>query len=428
MRMPSLRLLAPHFSVAVAFSSAFVAGGAAQAQTAPSAADVCQRWTADRADLSEGTSTADVTTCAVGTWGAPGPANSLKLVNLYRFIAAMPAVTEDPSFDAFAQSCALLQAANSSTGLSHTPDAAAACFSTMAQTGSMHSSICGGQGVECIDLYMSDKGSAELGHRRWVFANYLGPVGFGSVGTGGRSATGSCFYQPAGSTNAHFPFVAWPPGGSVPVQAITTTQADSAGWSVQSDTINLNSATATVMDGTASMPVTVAALPANFGSTYAIRILPMGWTSEAGHSYAVTLGGTSSAVGYTVDVVDCANFDGGAEGTDAGSSSGSGGSGGSSGSGGPGDAAAPGDGGNRTGSRSDAGGPGGGAITDATVDLDGASDSASSPPSASRGGCSCDSAGPRADSGLAGAAVLAATGIAVRRRRARRRGGLPSGA
>jgi MYXO-CTERM domain-containing protein len=423
--MPSIRSLPPRFSVVVAFSAALVAGRPAQAQTAPSAADVCQRWTADRADLSEGTSTADATSCTVGTWGAPGPANSLRLVNLYRFIAAMPAVTEDPSFDAFAQSCALLQAANSSAGLSHTPDAAAACFSTMAQTGSMHSSICSGQGVACIDLYMSDKGSAELGHRRWVFANYLGPVGFGSVGTGGRSATGSCFYQPAGSTNAHFPFVAWPPGGSVPLQAITTTQADTAGWSVQSDTIDLNSATATVMDGTTSMPVTVAALPANFGSTYAIRIVPMGWTSQAGHSYAVALGGTSSAVAYTVDVVDCAGFDGGAGDADAGAAGSSGGPDGSSGSG-SGDAAAPADGGGSAGSGSS--GSGGGAITDATVDLDGAIHGSSGPPSSSQGGCSCDTAGSRADSGLAGGALLAATGIAVRRRRAKRRGGLPAGA
>jgi MYXO-CTERM domain-containing protein len=404
-RSPALR-----FSIALAFSSAFAAGGVARAQTAPTAAAVCQRWTADRADLSEGTSSADIPSCTVGSWGAPGPANSLKLVNLYRFIAAMPAVTEDPSYDAFAQSCALLQAANSATGLSHTPDAAAACYSTMAATGSMHSSICSGQGVQCIDIYMSDKGSAELGHRRWIFANYLGPVGFGSVGTGGRSATGSCFYQPAGSMNLHLPYAAWPPGGNVPLQAITTTQTDAAGWHVQSDTINLNSATATVMDGTTSMPVTVAALPANFGSTYAIRIMPMGWTSQGGHSYVVTLGGTSTPVSYTVNVVDCANLDGGAGTTasDAGSSSGSS----SSGKASSGDAGA-------SASSSSSGASNGGGTTDASVDLDASNVGGAGESKPQSSGCSCESAGSHAGEGLAEIAVLAGLGLAAVRRQRR---------
>jgi hypothetical protein len=298
------------FAFGVTVCTGLLASKPAEAQDA-GAVEVCQRWTADRADVSEGASTADVPTCSAGTWGAPGPANSLKLVNLYRFFAAMPAVTEDPSYDAFAQSCALLQAANSAAGLSHAPDAAAACYSAMGATGSAHSSICGGEGVACIDLYMSDEGSAELGHRRWVLANYLGPVGFGSVGTGGRTATGSCFYQPAGTLNAHMPFVAWPPPGNVPLQAIATTSTDAAGWSIQSDTINLNTATVTVTDAATNRPVTVTALPANFGSTYAIKVLPNGWTSQGGHAYAVSVAGISSPISYTVDVVDCTTIDAG---------------------------------------------------------------------------------------------------------------------
>jgi hypothetical protein len=290
----------------------FVAG-AAEAQDA-GAAEVCQRWISDRLDLSEGASTANIPMCSLGTWNAPGPANSLKLVNLYRFLAAMPAVTEDASYDGFAQACALLQAANSAAGLSHTPDASAPCYSQMAATGSAHSSICGGQGVACIDVYMSDNGSAEMGHRRWLLANYLGPVGFGSVGTGGRAMTGSCFYQPQGTFNAHMAFVAWPPPGNVPLQAITTTGADTAGsgWSIQSDTINLSSATATVTDGTTNRPVTATALPQNFGSAYALRISPTGWTSQGGHDYAVSVTGTSTPINYTVHVVDCTTVDAGA--------------------------------------------------------------------------------------------------------------------
>jgi len=123
--------------------------------------------------------------------------------------------------------------------------------------------------------------------------------------------TGSCFYQPAGSMNAGMAFVAWPPPGNVPLQAITTTEADTAGWTIQSDSINLNSATVTVMDGATSLPVTVTALPENFGSTYAIRIVPNGWTSTAGHQYAVSVGGITGTIAYTLSVVDCTTIDAG---------------------------------------------------------------------------------------------------------------------
>ena len=36
-----------------------------------------------------------------------GRANSLKLVNLYRFLGGMPAVTEDTGFDGLAQACSI---------------------------------------------------------------------------------------------------------------------------------------------------------------------------------------------------------------------------------------------------------------------------------------------------------------------------------
>lgn len=390
----------------------------AHAQDAGAAA-VCERWTCDRINLAEGTSTADIATCDAGTWLEPGPANSLRLVNLYRFVAAMPAVSEDPSYDAFAQDCALLQAANSASGLSHTPDAGATCYSASAATGSAHSSICSGEGVACIDLYMQDMGSAELGHRRWILANYLGPVGFGSVGTG-RSNTGSCFYQPAGSMNARMPYVAWPPPGNVPLEAITTTLADTAGWSIQSDSINLSSATVTVTDGAMTLPVTVTALPQNFGSTYAIRIVPNEWTSTAGHQYAVSVGGITSTIAYQVNVIDCTAIDAGSCPPEDGGASG-------------GDGAAP-----------PSGSSGGGSSVDATVastsGLDGGGSSASgssagssgggstSPPNAatagtpgagaSHSGCSCNVPGPPVvplHLGLSSALVVAG-GLAARRR------------
>src|SRR6516162_7208349 len=107
-----------------------VEGAAVAANTA---AQVCQRWVCDRADMSEGVSTGNVTTCDPGDLLPPGRPNSLKLVNLYRFLTGMPEVTEDPTFDTNAQDCAIIQAAN---GLSHTPPTTATCYNANGATAS----------------------------------------------------------------------------------------------------------------------------------------------------------------------------------------------------------------------------------------------------------------------------------------------------
>jgi MYXO-CTERM domain-containing protein len=328
------------------------------AAAANSADDVCRRWVCDRADMSEGVSTGDVTTCAPGDLLPPGRPNALKLVNLYRFLTGMPAVTEDPTFDTDAQACAIIQAAN---GLSHTPTATDTCYNATGAAASNRSSICGGQAVGCIDLYMDDSANAtgpNFGHRTWILANSLGPVGFGSVGTG-RAMTASCFYQVGGTGKAGVAYVGWPPAGPVPLQAFTATELDKSGWSLQSDTIDLDNATATVMDGTTSEPVTVSTKLGSYGAKYAMGITPNGWSSLPGHSYTVTIGGTSTPISYTVQVVDCsgtttsscAASDGGLGTTGPGGSSGSSGATGTGGTpstaGGAGGSVTTGTGGNK---------------------------------------------------------------------------------
>jgi hypothetical protein len=270
------------------------AGAGGGAGSSDRAQEECQRWSGDRADMSEGTWSGDVASCDPGDLSAPGRDNALKLVNLYRFLAGMPAVAMDDSFNQLAQECALLQSANND--LSHDPPTTWNCYTQEAADAASHSSISSGKGVRSIDGYMSDGGANAdtMGHRRWIFANYIGPVGFGS-------ATSSCFYQPAGSMNAKLTFVAWPPPGPVPLAALTTTKADTAGWTIQSDSVDLSTATVTVTDAGEDRPVTQSTLPGGYGSRYALRIVPTGWTSEAGHSYVVT----ASTVSYTIDVVDC---------------------------------------------------------------------------------------------------------------------------
>lgn len=247
-------------------------------------------------DMSEGTWTGSVAACDAGELMSPGRENALKLVNLYRFLADMPEVEMDPERNEAAQQCALMQSAN---GLSHEPPETWDCYTELGAEASGDSSISSGRGVRSIDAYVSDGSAADtFGHRRWLFSNSLGPVGFGS-------ATASCFHQTGGSGRAGKAFVAWPPPGPVPFATITTNRLDEAGWSIQSDSVDLSQGTVSVKDGDQELVVTQSSLPSGYGSRYALRIVPMGWESEAGHSYTVAVSGTS--VSYTVEVVDCAN-------------------------------------------------------------------------------------------------------------------------
>lgn len=269
------------------------------------AEQVCRRWRCDRMDVSEGTWSGAVASCTAGALNDTGRDNSVKLINLYRFLADLPPVTRDAAKDQSAQECALMMDANNQ--LSHSPPTSWACYSMGGATAAGRSNICTGRAVRCIDLYMSDFGNeTTIGHRRWFLSNQLGPVGIG--GTTG----GSCHHVIGGSGTATKPWLAYPPPGPVPLEAIHIPglpSVDSTGWTVQSygNTFNLTGATVTVMEGGQNRPVTVTRLGDNYGSRYAIRFNPMGWRTEAGRTYQVTVSapGLASPISYAVEVVAC---------------------------------------------------------------------------------------------------------------------------
>jgi hypothetical protein len=80
---------------------------------------------------------------------------------------------------------------------------------------------------------------------------------------------------------------------------------DSTGWTIQSDSISLSGAQVTITDGGTNRPVTVTNLQSGYGSKYAINMKPQGWTSQAGHTYSVSVTGISQPISYDVQVVAC---------------------------------------------------------------------------------------------------------------------------
>jgi len=275
------------------------AGGSGAAGGA-TPASVCDRWLADRADLSEGSWSGAVSGCDPGDTAPPGRANALKLVNLYRFIAGLPPVDHDGTRDDKAQQCALMMHANGQ--LSHSPPPSWTCYLSDGAQAAGNSNIATTPGVAAVDLYMADPGNpATMGHRRWVLSNGLGPIGLGST------SSYSCMWVLGGTASGGNTWTAWPSAGVFPVEAVNASfqSIDQTGWTLQSDTVKLSGAKVTITDAGNDRPVTVSGLSGGYGSSYAIRMLPQGWTTTAGHTYQVEVTSISQPISYSVQVVVC---------------------------------------------------------------------------------------------------------------------------
>ncbi|WP_437647450.1 CAP domain-containing protein [Sorangium sp. So ce362] len=261
---------------------------------------VCARWNADRSDVKEGAWNGDVSSCVGGEVPAAGRVNAVKLLNLYRFIAGLPPVTTEPLRDEKAQACALMMHANGM--LSHSPPRSWTCYTELGAEGAATSVISPTPGVESIDLYMADPGNeTTIGHRRWLLSEELGPIGLGST------SDYSCIVVLGGSGSGDKPFIAWPAPGPFPSGALHASYAplDETGWTIQSSRIDLRDAQVTVTDAGENLPVQVTQLDPNFGSAFALRFNPQGWSAQAGHTYAIHVTGVSEPIDYEVEIIPC---------------------------------------------------------------------------------------------------------------------------
>ena len=262
---------------------------------------VCSRWNSDRADLSEGEWNGDTNTCEPGEEDPVGIDNALRLVNLFRWLSGLSEVETTSALNQKAQECSLILEAFDN--LTHYPPENAACYTESGAQAAASSNISPYAGVYSVDLYMSDPGNTTtLGHRRWILSNSLGPIGLGST------TNYSCMLVIGGSGNDNAAWTAWPPAGVIPFELTRLAWAtlDETGWSVQSDSINLSNANATITreDGT-DLPVIVNELAAYYGSQWAISMIPSGWEAEPGWAYNVHIEADGGVIDYQVDLVDC---------------------------------------------------------------------------------------------------------------------------
>lgn len=264
------------------------------------AEEICARWRADTADLSEGSWSGSVGSCNAGDMDVDWRLRTLTQVNLFRFLAELPPITNDPDRDRSAQACALMMHANGA--LSHGPPPSWECYTENGAMGAGSSNIASTPAVQAIPLYMVDPGNATtLGHRRWILSNSIGPTGIGST------SSFSCLWTIGGSGSADRPWTAWPPPGPFPIEAAggTFTTLDETGWSIQADGVDLSGANVVIRDAGTVMPVDVTELLGGYGSSQALSIIPRGWSMEVGHTYDVATTGTSEAISYSVTIISC---------------------------------------------------------------------------------------------------------------------------
>ncbi len=264
------------------------------------ATQVCLRWNCDRANLTTGPWSGDVDACDAGD-NPVDRENVLRIVNLYRFLANLPEVTTSPERDEKAQACALMMRANNT--LDHFPPTTWSCYSDGGAEAARSSNLAPVAGAFAVDVYMGDGSSVTtLGHRRWLLSPELGPIGSGTV------MQASCLWVTKGRGTAQRDYVAWPPRGPFPLQAFSAgsgADINKSGWSIQSYTIDLSSATVTVSDETGPLPILQNVLEGQPGSTWAIRFKPDGWIPQAGSTYTVSVTDVSTPFSYGVQVVDC---------------------------------------------------------------------------------------------------------------------------
>jgi hypothetical protein len=262
------------------------------------AEEMCARWRDDRIERATTPWVAGATMCDPGSVPADAVEDTLRRVNLYRWLTGLPPVTEAEDMRAAVQSCALLMSVNGA--LDHSPPTTWTCYTAEGAAGAASSNLSLGSSsaADGIDLFMVDRGVPSLGHRRWILNGPLGRVG---IGYARRGSGASCLgvFDRSGSSSRDW--TAYPNAGFAPR---ATAGAD---WSFHSNRWSLDTATVTVervSDG-AALPVTVMYPPTGYGPN-TVSWRPMGWTPAAGERYRVTIaGGPPSPVSYEVELVDC---------------------------------------------------------------------------------------------------------------------------
>lgn len=252
--------------------------------------------------------TGAVDTCSPGITSMEYEMETLRRVNFYRAMAGLPGdVTFNGEWNAKCQDAALMMIAEGS--LSHTPPPSWACFTDDGQEAAGKSNLAiGASGPRAIDLYMIDSGANNqaVGHRRWILFPPQQTMGTGSVTAINNSFAGAnALWVIGGATGQASQPVAWPPEGFTPFDLVP------GRWSYSHPGANFSGADVTMIQGGASVDLTVLPIQNGFGDNTIVwePVLTKGFAGGPDQTFTVMIdnvvaGGESQMILYDVTVID----------------------------------------------------------------------------------------------------------------------------
>ena len=261
-----------------------------------SPSEVCAAWRRGRVTVDPSPWKAGPSRCDPGSMSRAGLDDTLRRIDLFRWLGGLYPVVDDAGWNARDQQCAVMLAANGS--LNHMPPMGWQCWTQDAYAAASTSNLAAGVGnaADSIDLYMADSGVPSLGHRRWVMNPPLNRVGIGY-------ASGfSCLHVfDGGNQPSPLRWQAVPNPGPVPLPL-----AQYAAWSIHGLFASMQTTVQVrrVDDG-ADLPVKLQQLPLGYGGE-AIGFARMGWNVEAGRTYRVQVTGVAIGnLSYDVQPIAC---------------------------------------------------------------------------------------------------------------------------
>ena len=129
----------------------------------------------------------DANGCRPGVLKASVKADFLARLNAIRALHQLPAVTYSDADDAQEADSSLMMAVNRQ--LSHTPPSTWTCYTATGSAAAGSSNLIGGWGTglpfnsedDYLGSWLTEIGSASIGHRRWILDPFLGKTSYGRV-------------------------------------------------------------------------------------------------------------------------------------------------------------------------------------------------------------------------------------------------------
>ncbi len=240
--------------------------------------------------------TGDPSTCDPGEMSEALQARGLPTLDLARELAGLPPLDAAPG--AAAQACAMAMHANDR--ISHHPDRSWACVDDDTGRTAAMALLANVPLDTSMRAFLVDPGNDDtLGHRRWLLSSWLAGLELGSTDRF------SCVELLVDGLGTSPPWVAWPPPGAIPrsLLEIYGYTVDEVGWSIQSDSIDLSTASVDIVIDGEAHPVEVYPLEPLLGSLSAIRFT----TDTLPHSrhYRVVVRDVAEPFAYDVELLDC---------------------------------------------------------------------------------------------------------------------------